>query len=78
MGEYGMRRYDFNDGAVTGLWGALQFTEDTVIANIAAITRGFSEGDWTTGTIPSGLIVPGKFTGLTLTSGAVICYNYGN
>ena len=77
MGEFGMRRYD-DTSAYTGVWGALQFTEDSTITNIAADTTGFTEADWPSGTFPSGLIIVGKFTGITLASGAVIAYNYGH
>jgi hypothetical protein len=72
--------YPINDTtAVTGINGfAIQFITDTVIDSI---TTGFidSNAPWSdldTETFSAGTIIYVRFSGITLASGAVICYIY--
>ena len=70
-------QYINGTGAVTGDFFAIQATEDTVLAaqssnitNLANICTGV---DGTT--LSAGTVLYGRFTSVTLTSGAVIAYN---
>jgi hypothetical protein len=57
---------------VSGQFDAIQILNDTVFA---ALEETDSGGDAPTGiTIPAGLTLYGRFTGFTLTSGAVRAY----
>ena len=70
-------QYINGTGAVTGDFFAIQATEDTVLAaqssNITNLANIFSGVDGTT--LSAGTVLYGRFTSVTLTSGAVIAYN---
>lgn len=74
-GQMGMKGYtDLTTTTIrTGHWFAIQFLEDTIIADI---TEPLHEGDAliTGRTFASGTILYGYFTSLQLTSGACRAY----
>jgi hypothetical protein len=70
IGQNGAR---YVSGSATGIFGAIQATEDAIFTSI---TSSNWTGDSTAGLrLPAGASIFGAFTAFTLTSGKVLAYN---
>jgi hypothetical protein len=73
LGVNGAEGIDSGDGAQAGNWFALQMVGDTVLSALTAV--GDSGSPLTGLTLPSGMVIYGNFTAVTVTSGYVRAYN---
>lgn len=62
--------------ATTGNFGAIQVINDAVIASIT-LPEYTNASDLTTLTLVANTVIYGRCTAITLTSGVVVCHNYG-
>ena len=70
-GEYGGRYITSSDGTVSGNWQTLKAVSTTVLGAVTSNITNLPSGV----TLQPGTEVPGVFTSVAVTSGAIIAYN---
>lgn len=74
-GQQGGKLIDGNSGLQVGKWGAVQFTQDSIISSIET-NIDTSDSSFVNLGVPGGMVLFGITTAIQLGAGSAILYNY--